>query len=213
MLFCLFIQSTSGMVFVKKNVSSSKNSTSFHKRHLRRMGWGWCVFFQDSGLSFDFKSAKIKSAIQKRHTISMVIDHLLTILIGMILQTLASECSESSDRSKQAGGESSENLSRTAQSPPRWNLSSCCERCYPRPLFSQGFGLWSQPWSSVLARKNLSSKDPFKNPHAAIVPIKLVDITSHLSWNFHGKQFTPHTAAHLLHSKKKESGQIRISPT
>lgn len=203
MLFCLFIQSTSGMIFVKKNVSSSKNSTSFHKRHLRRMGWGWCVFFQDSGLSFDFKSAKITSAIQKRHTITMVIDHLLIILIGMILKkTLASECSVFFRSFQKAGGESSESCP-PAQSPPRWNLSSCCERCYPRPLFSQGFGLWSQPWSSVLARKNHSSKAPFKNPHAAIVPIKLVDITSHLSWNFHGKQFTPHTAAHLLHSKKK----------
>lgn len=144
MLFCLFIQSTSGMIFVKKNVSSSKNSTSFHKRHLRRMGWGWCVFFQDSGLSFDFKSAKITSAIQKRHTITMVIDHLLIILIGMILKkTLASECSVFFRSFQKAGGESSESCP-PAQSPPRWNLSSCCERCYPRPLKNPrvlGFGV------------------------------------------------------------------------
>ena len=71
----LYIQSTSGMIFVKKNVSSSKNC----RRHQKDIFGGWdgdgaCVFFQDSGLSFDFKSAKITSAIQKLHTITMVID-------------------------------------------------------------------------------------------------------------------------------------------
>ena len=169
----LYIQSTVGMIFVKKKCLVFKRIHETSKRHLRRMGWGWCVrLFSRLRTFFWFQVSKnhIRHFKKSSYDHHGFFHHLRIILIGMILQkTLASECSDTSDSSKSWGWIFGKFVP-PAQTPPRWNLSSCCERCYPRPLLSKGFWLWSQPWASMnlcLARKNHSSKALFKNPHVA----------------------------------------------